>query len=315
MNKVKTALIGYGHLGKWHAQKIEALEDAEFVAIVEKFEDSQKKAKEAHPQVKIVSDLSEVLDEIDAAVIATPTSIHFQLTKDLLEAKKHVFCEKPLCSNGQEVEGLKGVLSEDLILQVGHSERCHEIWEKLKPIFNQLNEQSTIKLTRVAAFKGRATDVDVVQDLMIHDIDLILYLFNKTPKSVKAWGYKVRTSKWDDVTAEIEFADGSVALITASRNDVLERRDFQVTSQSGSHYVDLMNQKYYFATDTKFEDDSFVRIEDYQRRDHLLVEQKSFYKSILNKEAPMVTYQDAREVILLMDKISESLEKNERILL
>jgi predicted dehydrogenase len=315
MSKVRTALLGYGHLGKWHAQKADGLETCDFVAIVEKSPENQQKAKEAHPNVRIVSDLNEIINDIDAAVIATPTSIHFSLVKELLENKKHIFCEKPLCSDSKEVDALKDLVINDKVLQVGHSERCHEIWESLGATLRELPGKSVIKITRVAAFKGRATDVDVVQDLMIHDIDLVLYLFDKTPAAVKAWGHKIRTGKWDAVTAEIEFTDGSVALITDSRNDVSEKRDFEVVHETGTYYVDLMNQKYLFANNSDFGEGVFVKEETYQRRDHLLIEQENFYDSILNHKQPMVTYDDAKSVIYLMDKIGESLESGERILL
>lgn len=313
MTKVKTALIGYGHLGKWHAQKADQLDNCEFVAIVESFEANQKAAKETYPNIKIVSSLSEVIDEIDAAVVATPTSTHFELTKQLLENGKHVFCEKPLCSNSAEVDALAPLIKENICLQVGHSERCHQIWETVGPELKKLSGKSVIKLTRVAPFKGRATDVDVIQDLMIHDIDLILYLFGKTASAIKAWGHKVRTDKWDSVTAEIEFTDGSLALVTASRNDVIEKRDFEVSNESGTHYVDLMNRKYHFATNSKFDDDTYVKTESYEGRDHLVIEQERFYNSIIEKSEPMVTYDDAKTVILLMDKIAESLESGKRI--
>ena len=104
MSKIKVAVLGYGHLGKWHCQKADGLEQSELVAIVEPFEANAKVAKENHPNAKVVSDIKDVMDEVDAAVIVTPTSTHFELTKYLLENNKHVFCEKPLCSTFEEVQ-------------------------------------------------------------------------------------------------------------------------------------------------------------------------------------------------------------------
>ncbi|MFL5811890.1 MAG: Gfo/Idh/MocA family protein, partial [Flavisolibacter sp.] len=105
MKKVRVAVLGYGHLGKWHCQKVAAHADvAEFVAIVEKFPAGQEAARANHPGVKVVSDIKEVINEIDAAFVVTPTSTHFELVSYLLQNNKHVFCEKPVCSNDEEAK-------------------------------------------------------------------------------------------------------------------------------------------------------------------------------------------------------------------
>lgn len=311
MNQVKVATIGYGHLGRWHAQKAQGLEQAHLVAIVEPSEAGQELARKAHPEIKIVSDIKEIIHEIDAAVIVTPTSTHFELTSYLLENGKHVFCEKPLCSTFEEVKKLKSYLKEDLILQVGHSERCHEAWELLRGDFSKIDSHFSLKLNRVAAFKGRATDVDVVQDLMIHDLDLVLYLFNKRPTKLKAFGHKIRTGKWDSVTCLLEFKDGSHAKVTSGRNHVKEIRSFEVVHDGGCIYVDLFTNEYSVATDGQFEDGSFVKHFNYEKRDHLLIEHQNFYNSILGKEKPMVSYEDGAVVVYLLDKVALSLESND----
>lgn len=308
MDKVRVAVIGYGHLGKWHAQKANSLETAELVAIVDPFERSLLAAKEQYPHVNCVSDVSEVIADIDAAIIVTPTSTHFELTKYLLENKKHVFCEKPLCTNFPEVKNLKEYLSEELVLQVGHSERCHEVWELIANELNRHNEQKSIALDRVAAFKGRATDVDVVQDLMIHDVDLLLYLFKQRPNKVKAFGHKIRTQKWDHVTAIFSYPDGSHARVTASRNHAHEKRSFEIVSSKGAAHVDLFNNTYHIATDTSFDNGEFVQSLPYNKRDHLLLEQQAFYDTILKGGIPVVSYDDGAQVIYVLDKIIESLE-------
>jgi predicted dehydrogenase len=313
MNKIKVATIGYGHLGRWHAQKAQALEQAELVAIVEPSEEGKEKAQLAHPEVKIVNDVSEVIDSIDAAIIVTPTSTHFELTKYLLEHGKHVFCEKPLCSTYSEVKQLKDYLNEGNVLQVGHSERCHQAWELLKENFSQINSHFSLKLNRVAAFKGRATDVDVVQDLMIHDLDLVLYLFNQRPVRLKAFGHKIRTGKWDNATCLLEFADGSHAKITAGRNHVKEIRSLEVVHDGGCIYVDLFTNEYSIATDGQFDDGSYVKHFQYEKRDHLLLEQNNFFNAILGKEQPMVNFTDGAVVVYLLDKVAESLDEKKYV--
>ena len=313
MSKIKVATIGYGHLGRWHAQKAHALEQSELVAIVEPSEAGQESARSAYPETKIVSDISEVIDSIDAAIIVTPTSTHFEVTKYLLEHGKHVFCEKPLCSTYAEVMQLKPYLQEGKILQVGHSERCHQAWDLLKKDFNEIESHFSLKLNRVAAFKGRATDVDVVQDLMIHDLDLVLYLFKHRPVRLKAFGHKIRTGKWDSATCLLEFEDGSHAKITAGRNHVKEIRSLEVIHDGGCIYVDLFTNEYSIATDGQFEDGSYVKHYQYEKRDHLLLEQDNFYNAILGKHQAMVNYTDGAVVVYLLDKVAESLEKKQYV--
>ncbi len=312
MKKVKVAVVGYGHLGRWHAQKAENLESAELVAIVEAFPENQSKAKEAHPNTKIVSDISEIVNDIDAAVIVTPTSTHFKLAQDLLKSGKHVFCEKPLCSTYEETIRLKDSL-QDQVLQVGHSERCHEAWEILQDEIAKINSRKMIKLTRYAPFKGRATDVDVVQDLMIHDIDLMLYLFKSKPIRVSSLGHKIRTQNFDHVTSHFYLENGDEVIITSGRNHVQEVRALEVMSNSGCLYVDLFANKIFRGTNSQFEDGSFVKEQDYTKRDHLLIEHESFYSAILDKSKPMVTYEDGVNAVYFVSKVIESLNSGKTI--
>lgn len=303
MKKVRVAVLGYGHLGKWHCQKVEAHKDmAEFVAIVEKFPAGQEAAKANHPNVKIVNDISEVINEIDAAFVVTPTSTHFELVKYLLENNKHVFCEKPLCSHDEEAKKLTEIArGKNVVLQVGHSERFHEAWEKLRARFQKLTPPFTVRINRVAPFKGRATDVDVVQDLAIHDLDLVLHLFKQKPLSVSAHGYKIRTTKWDHASINIQLEDKCAAHIVVGRNSVKEMRDLEVISKDGMVTVDLFTNKIYDATSDKFEDGSFVKEEAYNKRDHLLLEHGHFYKSILENHPAIIGLKDGLNAVHLVD--------------
>lgn len=313
MSKVKVATIGYGHLGRWHAQKAAQLKDCELIAIVESYPPNKEKAQAAHPEVKVVDDISEVMDEIQAAIIVTPTSSHFELAQTLLKNGKHVFCEKPLTSTLKEAVALKDHLSQGQVLQVGHSERCHKSWELLRGDLEAISGPATLKIERVAAFKGRATDVDVVQDLMIHDLDLALFLLGKTAVKVKAYGHKIRTGKWDQVNAIVDFNDGSVAMIASGRNHVREVRSLEITHDGGCLFVDLFHNTIARATDSEYEDGSFVKEEAYEKRDHLLLEQENFYRSILEGSAPMVGYQDGVNAVKLVQAVIDSLESGKEI--
>lgn len=313
MSKVKVAVIGYGHLGKWHCQKADQIDNCDFVAIVESFEAGRIKAKQDFPNIKVVGDYNEIINEVDAFVVVTPTSTHANIVIDLLMNNKHVFCEKPLCSNAQELKEIKANLKKNLVLQVGHSERCHQAWEVLSESLSKINSKKIIKFNRFAAFKGRATDVDVVQDLMIHDIDLMLYLFKEKPISVKTYGFEIRTSKYDHVEAHFKYADGSICKITSGRNSTREVRDFEVVSQSGTYHVDLMNNTWSFATNDVFEDGSYVQECKYEKRDHLLMEQEHFYESILFNNPIFVNYEDGAVAVKIIDSVLESIKSNSEV--
>jgi predicted dehydrogenase len=310
MKKVRVAVIGYGHLGKWHCQKVEAHKEvAEFVAIVEKFPAGQEAAKANHPNVKIVSDIKEVMNDIDAAFIVAPTSVHFDLVKTLLDNNKHVFCEKPVCSNDDEANKLKQIAADKkVVIQVGHSERFHEAWDKLREKFQSLPTPYTVRINRVAPFKGRATDVDVVQDLAIHDLDLISFLFKQKPLSVNAHGYKIRTDKWDHANIYLQMENKCDALIVVGRNATKEVRDLEVISKDGMVSVDLFANKIFEATSSKFSDDTFVKEESYGKRDHLLLEHKHFYDAVLNNKQAIIDLKDGLNAVHLVDCTLKSMD-------
>lgn len=305
MNKVKVAIIGYGHLGKWHAQKAQALETAELVAIVEINKDNHEAIKSEYPHVIVCSDLMEVIDQIDAAVIVTPTSYHALVACELLEHGKHIFCEKPLCSNMKEVAKIKELQKgrEELVFQVGHSERFHQVWAELKSYFSKTSG-GMIELTRISSFKNRATDVDVVQDLMIHDIDLLYFLFDAQIKNLNVQGIKNISSHWDHVSTLFELNHDNKAWISVSRNSCTEERSLRVTDRRGEVFVDLMNLSY----EIRDHKGGLIKKESYPKRDHLFEEQKSFYSSILNKTKPIVSLDDGVKAVEVIESILQKLE-------
>ena len=316
MKKVKVAVIGYGHLGKWHAQKVDAHNEvAELKYIVEKFPANQEAAKKAHPHAGIVSDISECINDIDAGVIVTPTSFHYEIVAYLLEHKKHVFCEKPVTETTEQALRLKELLANNLlVLQVGHSERFHKAWEKKNELKAFFEAPAYMNLTRVAPFKGRATDVDVVQDLMIHDLDLLVFLNGEIPTSVEAIGFKMRTNKYDYVTAHFKFKSGNKATITVGRNQTKEVRELQLSNKAGTLTVDLMRNEILEASG-KNEGPEFVKVEAYEKRDHLLLEHKHFYDSILNNKAPIISLEDGIVAVRLIDKVIESENTQKEVLI
>ncbi len=314
-SKIRVAVLGYGHLGKWHCQKVDDLPASELVVIIEKDEENRKIAKKKHPHANVVAEVEEVLADFDAAIIVTPTSSHFALAQILLNNGKHVFCEKPLCERDYQALKLQQLVeSKGVKLQVGHSERFHEAWEIVKKDNSFFSSPFCVQMNRVAPFKGRATDVDVVQDLMIHDIDLLLYLFDESPRSLIAVGNKICTDKWDFACVTFKFASGSKAVLTVSRNHYKEQRDLTLTNSEGCLGVDLMNNQIHYARKSHLGGSkNEVVVKDYQKRDHLLLEQEAFYKAIENNSIPVVTGTDGANAIKLLNKVLESLETGQEI--
>lgn len=307
MKEVRVAIIGHGHLGKWHAEKAENLHDSRLMAIVELNEKSHQSIKEKYPEVLVTSSLDEALPLFDAAVISTPTSTHAKVISFLLKAKKHIFCEKPLCSDEREageILRIKKEYSPETVFQVGHSERYHEVWGEIGKELGE-TENALIQIQRTSSFKGRATDVDVVQDLMIHDIDLLFYLLKTEIKDVQGIGVKNLSNYWDDVGVYLSLERGNQAWLRASRNSCQELRNISISDSRGEIFVDLMNLTY----EKKNPQGESVLKGEYDKRDHLKEEQKAFYKAILNRQGVPVSLEDGVKAIGGISKILEKIKE------
>lgn len=314
MKKVKVAIVGFGHLGRWHVQKAEALETAELVGIVEPTPMGQDRARSAHPNTSVFKSVEEVMDLVDAFVIVTPTSFHFEIAEKCIKAGKHVFIEKPMTSTSEQALKLKEALgSQNKVVQVGHSERFHKVWDYRKEHPEFFEGKSTIRINRVAPFKGRATDVDVVQDLMIHDLDLLLFLMGEVPTHVESTGYKMRTDKWDHVSSDFTFSSGKRANITVGRNHIKEMRDVEISCEHGCLFFDLFANKMIFADAKAQTEETYVVETPYDARDHLYIEQDHFYNSILENTPAIVDIDAGIKAVTLIDKVLESLDKDTKV--
>ncbi len=192
MSKVKVAVIGVGYLGEFHAQKYKAIKSVDLVGIVDT---DKKRCQEVSKKygVKPYNNYEDVISEVDAVSIVVPTNLHYKVAKYFLESGKHILVEKPFVNN--VTEGLKlEKLSQKrkTIIQVGHIERFNQAFAKLQ---GTINKPIFIECNRISPFKIRGTEVDVVMDLMIHDIDIIMSLNNSKIKNIQANGASVLTSK------------------------------------------------------------------------------------------------------------------------
>jgi predicted dehydrogenase len=225
MGKLKVGIIGTGHLGKIHTKLLKEVEGCEFIGVYDQeFEKAKSVAEEF--QIKAFESIENLLDSVDAVDIVATTSAHYELVKKAFEKNKHVFVEKPITTQIWEAEEIVKISEEkNLVLQVGHIERFNPALVslekyKINPLF--------IQTDRLAQFNPRGTDVAVVLDLMIHDIDIILSLIKSNVKDVHASGVAIVSDTLDIANARIEFENGAVANVTASRISQKKMRKMRI---------------------------------------------------------------------------------------
>lgn len=238
MDKVKVGIIGVGYLGMQHARIISYLEEAELKAVADI---DFKRALEIGNRhgVNYYQNYEDMLDEIDVGIVATPTSEHFHISMNLLKHGKPVLVEKPITETIEQAEQLVDMAkTKGLVLQVGHLERFNPAVEAVE---NMISDPKFIEVQRLGSFSARSLDVDVVLDLMIHDLDIILALIKDEVNVIRSSGIHVLSEKIDIANARLEFRGGCVATLTASRvhqGKVRKLRIFEPTSYYSIDYID-----------------------------------------------------------------------------
>ena len=236
--KLRMGVVGAGHFGRYHALKVAASARAELSGI---HDPDEERARAVGWEAGAESlGFDALLDASDALVIAAPAEMHHPLASAALRAGKHVLVEKPIASTLAEADELAALASErGLVLQVGHLERFSAAYGALAgrmgtPLYNEA--------TRIAPFKPRGTDVSVILDLMIHDLDLILAMVDSPIETVDAVGAAVASQHEDIANARIRFVNGAVATITASRISARTERRMRLFAQDGYMAVDFANR-------------------------------------------------------------------------
>jgi predicted dehydrogenase len=220
-----TAVVGVGYLGKFHAEKYAASPKAKLVAVVDT---DQNRAREigAPLGADILIDYRELFGRVQCVSIAVPTRFHFQVARDFIEAGIDVLVEKPLTADISEARDLVAAAkAKNVILQVGHLERFNPAIRQLEGV---IKEPKFVECHRLAPFVERGTDVDVVLDLMIHDIDVISSLVRSPVERMEAVGVPVLTDKPDIANARIKFANGCIANVTSSRVSIKRERKIRI---------------------------------------------------------------------------------------
>ncbi|HEY1582210.1 MAG TPA: Gfo/Idh/MocA family oxidoreductase [Chthoniobacterales bacterium] len=239
MKNLRVGVVGVGHIGKNHARLYAEAGSAEFTAIYDT--DAENGAKIARQyQVRATTSLDEFADLIDAASVATPTKSHFAVAHPLLEKGKHLLIEKPIAEDTSEAHQLAELAARrQLVLQVGHVERFNPVLSALEA---RLTHPRFIEAHRLSPFPNRSTDIGVVLDLMIHDLEIILHLVRAPVQAIDAVGVPVLSRREDIANARIRFANGCVANITSSRISPERMRKIRVFQEDAYLSLDYQNQ-------------------------------------------------------------------------
>ena len=240
LKQINYGIIGAGHLGTYHAQQIQNIPGATLVGV---FDISNENAKKLSKKYKIdaFSNLQNLLDTCNAVSITTPASNHFQSAMLAMKNNCHVFIEKPITKNVLEASKLiKYKNVKKLKMQIGHIERFNPAFTALLKISPK---PKFIEFHRLCAFNKRGLDVDVVLDLMIHDLDLLSILIPSPIKTISAYGAPVLTKSIDMASARIEFQTGEAANLTASRISLKQMRQMRVFQKNSYSVVDFQSQK------------------------------------------------------------------------
>jgi predicted dehydrogenase len=294
MEKVKVGIIGVGYLGTQHARILSYLEEAELKAVADV---NFRKALEIGNRhgVQYYQDYKDMIDDIDAAVVATPTVEHYAISMDLLERGKSVLVEKPITATVEEGERLvETAARKGLILQVGHLERFNPAVEAVEDI---ITDPKFIEVQRLGSFSARSLDIDVVLDLMIHDLDIIMALIKDEVVGIKSSGIHVLSEKIDIASARLEFKSGCVATLTASRvhqGKVRKLRIFEPTSYYSIDYID--QEVKVFPLHGRQTDIKTVKI---QKEEPLKKELKNFLDSVRTGRISKVTGQEGLRALRL----------------
>lgn len=240
MSKIKIGLLGAGHLGKIHLKCILKVEDLELVGFYDPNEDLSKQV-ETEYGIKRFSSIEKLIDACDALDIVTPTINHYDCAEIALKASKHVFIEKPVASTPAEAKKLMALAEEaNVKVQVGHVERFNPAFVAVQ---DQIEKPMFIETHRLAQFNPRGTDVPVVLDLMIHDLDIILSTVKSKLRKVSASGVAVVSDTPDIANARLEFDNGCVANLTASRISLKNMRKSRFFQKNAYISVDFLTKE------------------------------------------------------------------------
>ncbi|MFH1136759.1 MAG: Gfo/Idh/MocA family oxidoreductase [Pseudomonadota bacterium] len=305
----RVGVIGGGRLGSFHADKYRGLDGVQLVGIAD-IDCSRADAVAGKCGTAAFYDFHDLLGRVDAVSVAVPTQAHFEVTRACLEAGVHVLLEKPIACTLREADALVDLAEQKgLTLQIGHIERFNPAMIAAAPF---VGRPVFIEADRISLFPGRGADVDVVLDLMIHDLDLTLHLVGEEPSWVHGVGVPVLTPKADIASVRMEFPGGCTANLTASRISVKTQRKIRIFQPEAYLSVDLAERRVdlvrRIGAGPGRPTDIQAQALSVSGEDALEQELKSFVAAVRNRTVPAVTGWDGRRALALALKIMEQID-------
>ncbi len=308
-DQVRVGVIGVGYLGRFHAEKYAAMAEAELVGLVD-VDIARANDLAAKLGTKGYKDYNQLIGKVDAVSIVVPTAAHYEVSRAFLENDTDVLIEKPITSRLEEADELIELAeSRGLLIQVGHLERFNPAVTALDGIVKQ---PMFIESHRLSTFKARGTDVSVVLDLMIHDIDIILNFVKSAVTSIHAAGISVISDHVDIANARLEFANGCVANVTASRISAKDQRKIRLFQKDGYISVDFANREITIIRPDGSAAEGVIpgmQINQlcFTKADALQDEIKSFLRAVRLRRVPEVTGQMGRDALKIALSIMDQI--------
>lgn len=306
--KLRIGVVGIGHLGSYHLQKYARIESCKIVAVADT---QNKKAQEAASLYKCeaFANHRDMLDCVDAVSIAVPTDDHYAVARDFLAAGVDVLVEKPLCANLEQADELLALIKKNqLILQVGFVERFNPAIMALEKV---ITRPAFIEVHRLHPFFERGIDVDVVLDLMIHDLDLILKFVDEPLLHAEAVGVPILSDKIDIANVRLSFAGGCVANITASRISAKTMQKIRFFGPEGYHSVDCQKRELLSLSKVTTADGKQQIVQnnlEVGNHDPLEEEIRSFVHSVLTRIKPAASGREGRQSLELALEILQKMK-------
>lgn len=305
----RVGVIGTGYLGRLHARVLTEIPEAEVVGFVET-NDAVAAEVESSLKIRRYPSVAALAKDIEGAVVATPTTIHHDVARELLEAGVDVMIEKPITATADEAKSLIALAaSKQRIIQVGHVERYNPA---IAAIADMVRPTRYFEAERLGVFVPRSLDVDVLLDLMIHDLNLVLSLFRQPVTEVRAVGVPVLTDKVDMTNVRLELANGAVANLTASR-----------VSQERVRKQRFFGGDYYLSVDTKEQEVKGFRLIEEEglrvlrpfdlgivKKEPLRAENEAFLACVRNRTRPIVSGEDGLAAVELAVRVREAIEQS-----
>ncbi len=317
---MKIGVIGVGHLGRIHLQCIGSIPAYEITGIYDADPERAKKIAEDF-SVSVFDKMDDLLDQSEAVSIVTPTMSHFEVAKKAIEKGKHVFIEKPVTDTSEKARVLQKLATEKGVkVQVGHVERFNPA---LLALEGEILNPAFIEVHRLANYNPRSIDVSVIQDLMIHDLDILLHFVNSPVREVRANGLNIISPTEDICNARIEFMNGAVANVTASRISVKNMRKMRLFQSNAYISIDFLEKKsQVIRIDDEKKDQDAMQLDLGDREKYITIshiegpqtnaikqEFEAFYHAITEDTPEVVSLSDGLRALELVEQIQEAVSK------